>query len=106
MARLRKECCRVIMLYAATEIHRKLCTYIYSIATRRNIFIRHQALTYARRGVVAVHFLPVAVHFLPESKYRIRGIIGESNIWQFTLKMQLARFLIGGFEFCVERNPC
>ena len=27
--------------------------------------------------------------------YRICGIIGESNIWRFTLKMQLARFLIG-----------
>ena len=21
-------------------------------------------------------------------------------------KMQLARFLIGGFEYCMERNPC
>ena len=38
--------------------------------------------------------------------YHIRGIIGESNIWRFTLRMQLARFLIGVFEYCVERNPC
>ena len=38
--------------------------------------------------------------------YRIRGIIGESNIWRFTLKLHLARFLIGGFEYCVERNTC
>ena len=30
--------------------------------------------------------------------YRICGIIGESNIWQFALKMQLARFLIGIFS--------
>ena len=37
---------------------------------------------------------------------RIREIIGESNIWRVTLKMQLARFLIGGFEYCMERNPC
>ena len=29
-----------------------------------------------------------------------------SHIWQFTLKMQLTRFLVGGFEHCVERNPC
>ena len=36
----------------------------------------------------------------------IRGIIGESNIWQFALKMQLTSFLIGGFEYCMERNPC
>ena len=26
--------------------------------------------------------------------YPIHGIIGKSNIWQFTLKMQLARFLM------------
>ena len=32
------------------------------------------------------------------------GIIGESNIWRFTLKMQLVRFLIGSFEYCMERN--
>ena len=25
----------------------------------------------------------------------MRGIIGESNIWRFALKMQLARFLFG-----------
>ena len=39
-------------------------------------------------------------------KYHICGIIGKSNIWQFALKMQLARFLIGDFEYCMERNPC
>ena len=33
--------------------------------------------------------------------YRIRGIIGESNIWRFALKMQLARFLFGSFEHCM-----
>ena len=37
--------------------------------------------------------------------YCISGIIGELNIWQFTLKMQLARFLIDGFECCMERTP-
>ena len=37
--------------------------------------------------------------------YRIRGIIGESNIWRFALKMQLARFLFGDFKYCMERNP-
>ena len=38
--------------------------------------------------------------------YRICGIIGELNIWRFTLEMQLARFLFGDFEYCMERNPC
>ena len=38
--------------------------------------------------------------------YHIHGIIGESNIWRFALKMQLVRFLIGSFEYCMERNPC
>ena len=38
--------------------------------------------------------------------YRICGIIGESNIWQFALKMQLVRFLIGYFKYCMKRNPC
>ena len=41
-----------------------------------------------------------------QPRYCIRRIIGESNIWRFALKMQLARFLIGGFEYCMERNPC
>ena len=40
------------------------------------------------------------------SIYRICGIIGESNIWLIALKMQLVSILIGGFECCVERNPC
>ena len=34
------------------------------------------------------------------------GIICKSNIWCSALKMQLARFLIGGFEYCMERNRC
>ena len=38
--------------------------------------------------------------------YRIYGIIGELNIWQFALKMQLSRFLFGDFEYCMETNPC
>ena len=29
-----------------------------------------------------------------------------SASWQFALKMPLVRFLIGGFEYCMERNPC
>ena len=37
--------------------------------------------------------------------YCMRGIIGESNIWRFALKMQLARLLIGDFEYYMERNP-
>ena len=32
------------------------------------------------------------------SAYRIHGIIGESNIWQ------LARILIGGFEYTVWKE--
>ena len=38
--------------------------------------------------------------------YRIRGIIGKSNIWRFALKMQLTRILFGDFEYYMERNPC
>ena len=51
--------------------------------------------------------------------HRIRSFIGKSNIWQFALKMQLARLLVGDFEhqefiiyimnsyeYCMERNPC
>ena len=38
------------------------------------------------------------------TRYCIRGIIGESNIWQFPLKMQLAKFLFGDFEYCMERT--
>ena len=38
------------------------------------------------------------------TRYCIRGIIGESNIWQFPVKMQLARFLFGDFEYCMERT--
>ena len=38
--------------------------------------------------------------------YHIHGSIDELNIWRFTLKMQLARFLIGGLEYYMERNPC
>ena len=34
-----------------------------------------------------MHF---AVH--TEYSYHVRGIIGESNIWQFALKMQLVSF--------------
>ena len=40
------------------------------------------------------------------TRYRIRGIIGESNIWRFSLKVHLARFLFGDFEYRMERNPC
>ena len=35
--------------------------------------------------------------------YRIRGIIGESNIWRFALKMQLAKLLIGSL-YCMEKT--
>ena len=37
--------------------------------------------------------------------YHIHGIIGELNIWQFALKMQLMRLLIASFEYCMEGNP-
>ena len=30
--------------------------------------------------------------------------IGESNIWRFVLKMQLLRFLIDSFEYCMEKS--
>ena len=55
-----------------------------------------------KRAITVCNQSPPNYH----SEYRIRGIIGESNIWRFAVKMQLARFLIGGFEYCVERNPC
>ena len=45
------ECRRVITLYALAEIRSIL-------QIEENISIRRQALTYAGRGMVAVHFLP------------------------------------------------
>ena len=45
------ECRRVITLHALTEIHRIL-------QIEENISISRQTLTYAGRGMVAVHFLP------------------------------------------------
>ena len=36
----------------------------------------------------------------------LHGIISKSNIWRYALKMQLARFLISSFEYCMERNAC
>ena len=42
------ECRRVITLHALTEIRR----------IEENISISHQTLTYARRDMVTVHFLP------------------------------------------------
>ena len=51
----------------------------------------------------------IRLNFAPRAgnlTYRIHGIIGESNIWRFALKMQLARLLFGDFEYTMERNPC
>ena len=45
------ECRRVITLHALAEIHSIL-------QIEENISIRRQTLTYAGRGMVAVHFLP------------------------------------------------
>ena len=37
----------------------------------------------------------------------MHGIIGESDIWQFALKMQFVRFLFGDFsDVYIERKPC
>ena len=38
--------------------------------------------------------------------YHIHGIIDESNIWWIVLKTKLASISIGGFEYCMEGNPC
>ena len=45
------ECRRVITLHVLAEIRSIL-------QIKENISIRHQALTYAGMGMVAVHFLP------------------------------------------------
>ena len=45
------ECQRFIMLHASAEIRSIL-------QIKENISIRRQTLTYAGRGMVAVHFLP------------------------------------------------
>ena len=45
------ECRRIITLHALAEIHSIL-------QIEENISIRRQTLTYAGRGMVAVHFLP------------------------------------------------
>ena len=45
------ECQRIITLHVPPEIRSIL-------QIKENISIRHKALTYAGRGMVAVHFLP------------------------------------------------
>ena len=45
------ECQRIIMLHAPAEI----CSILQ---IKENISIRRQTLTYAGRGMVAVHFFP------------------------------------------------
>ena len=45
------ECQRIITLHAPAEIRSIL-------EIKENIYIRHQTLTYAGRGMVTVHFLP------------------------------------------------
>ena len=45
------ECQRIITLHAPAEI----CSILQ---IKENIFIRRQTLTYAGRGMAAVHFLP------------------------------------------------
>ena len=45
------KCQRIITLHALAEIRSIL-------QIKENISIRHQTLTYAGRGMVAVHFLP------------------------------------------------
>ena len=45
------ECQRIITLHVPAEIRSIL-------QIKENISIRHQTLTYAGRGMVAVHFLP------------------------------------------------
>ena len=35
--------------------------------------------------------------------HHICGIVGGSNNWQ---KAKLTSILNGGFEYCMERNPC
>ena len=47
------ECQRIITLHAPAEIRSILLLQI-----KENISIRRQTLTYAGRGMVAVHFLP------------------------------------------------
>ena len=45
----------------------------------------------------------ISEKYIPQ-KYCMHGIIGESNIWRFALKMQLARFLFGNFKYCMEET--
>ena len=40
----------------------------------------------------------MASWFVPIKNVMNKPYISDSNIWQFTLKMQLARFLIGGLS--------
>ena len=65
------KCQRVFTLHAVTENHR---------LQKTNIYISHQALTYAGRGMVIVHFLP-------ESQYpgRYRYINLSTNL-QYLIK--------------------
>ena len=56
--------------------------------------------------LVNVMTLQVQVHtwlYIHMYVYCIHEIFGK--LW-FALKMHLVRFLLGGFEYCMERNPC
>ena len=48
---------------------------------------------YSLRTVASCELWQPSVHI-----YRIHGIIDESNIWRFTLKMQSSRFLISSLS--------
>ena len=76
------------------------------IAIHDGSFLGSKFFRYCSNFTACEVFIP----WFPSTKLvvicHIRGIIGETNIWQFALKMQLTRFLIGGFEYCMERNPC
>ena len=50
---------------------------------------------------VSVKISPIKI-----SRYTVHGIIGDLKYSAICSKMQLARFLIGGIEYCMERNPC
>ena len=91
-----------------------MCTYVRTYIFRVYVTILHNDNTdisdmyhNSVNGCMLLHGeLLLTLQVIHLFKLAIRGIIGKSNICQFALKMQLMRFLIGGFDYCMERNPC
>ena len=57
-----------------------------------------------RTEMIQAHIIDIQHHSMTQ-RYGVCGIICNSNIWRFALKLQLVRFLIGGFQYFVFIGP-